>query len=110
VTKSELLVAAAFRGFAEALVAADGAASKKERAAQPAVVAKADVEAAVQATLPGILRDLVGDEAAIDPLAGAFGIGEIEDDRETRARAQGGDPGRFDPNMPGSSGWSTPPE
>ena len=111
-TRSEALVAAAFRGFAEGLVNADEKPAKKEREPRPNVVAQKDVEAAVQAVLPGILQAIVGEEpAGSEDLENAFGLGEVEDGDalEARRRAQGPG-GRYDPNLPGTGGWSPAPE
>ncbi len=111
-TRAEALIAAAFRGFAEALVAADEKPAKKEREPRPAVVAQKDVEAAVQAVLPGILQAIVGEEpAGTGDLDQAFGLGDLEEEGalEARRRAQG--PGAmYDPNLPGTGGWSPAPE
>ena len=108
-TRSEALVAAAFRGFAEALVAAEGEKPSKKRESGPAVVPVDVVRQAVQEALPGLLQQFA-DEAEVSQaeLDRPFGLGNIEED-ETLARRQG-PVGSFDANMPGTGGWSAAPE
>ena len=107
-TRAEALIAAAFRGLGEALVNADDKPARKERETRPNVVAAKDVEAAVQAILPGLLREIVEAEPEEDPL-NTFNAGVVEEDDEayqaSRARMQS-NPGSFvDPNLPGTTGW-----
>ena len=107
VTRAEALIAAAFRGLGEALVNADDKPARKERETRPNVVASKDVEAAVQAILPGLLREIVEAEPEEDPL-NTFNAGVVEEDdadQATRARMQSNPGGSVDPNMPGATGW-----
>jgi hypothetical protein len=103
-SRSEALVAAAFRGFAEALVAADSASggkNGKEKPERPLVVPVDAVKRAVQDALPGILEQM----AAEVPEEHPFGAGIIEEDVDERRRAQAGDGNTYDPNQPGAGGW-----
>ena len=105
VTRAEALVAAAFRGFAEALVAADEKAPKKEKGERPSVIPVDAVRKAVQEALPGIIAQMADETEPLEAVDRPFGLGDIEEALDDRERRQRGSGDSYDPNQPGSGGW-----